>query len=52
LPAKRASVRRQMLGPAVAAASRLHKFSASSGSGEEGDAAGKDMGNAEPVLIP
>ena len=50
LAAKRASVRRQMLGPALAA-SRLRKFSASSGSGEEGDPAGKDMGNAEPVLI-
>jgi len=50
LAAKRASVRRQILGPALAT-SRLRKFSASSGSGEEGDAAGEDMGNAEPVLI-
>jgi hypothetical protein len=51
LAAKRSSVQRQMLGPALAA-SRLRKFSASIGNGEEGDAAGKDMGNAEPVLIP
>jgi hypothetical protein len=51
LAAKRASVRRQMLGSALAA-SRLRKLTASSGSGEDGDAAGKDMGNVELVLIP